>query len=275
MNPTKTQWALKVRVVHLYEVPAYGTVDVSFSLEFVCHNKEGERIHASIKQSLINTFKPLLKEGAVYLIRHFIVGVNNLKYKTTGHKYKINFMTKTHIYESGDDRWYLSCKRCPKKVQCVGKRFYSEKCDRHESSGNPRFKIQVTMIDSTGTVYFLMWDRECTQLLGKTCAIVRDGIDSKKKGLDIPTEVESLVDRKILFKVQVKMENLDGHNDVFTVMRLTDDNNIISKYIDSNVENQESDLLSKIEKNDDEGNKISSSNDKVTTPSKTRINSVI
>ncbi|KAL2482803.1 Uncharacterized protein Fot_44247 [Forsythia ovata] len=71
------------------------------------------------------------------------------------------------------------------------------------------------------------------------------------------------------------MENLDRHNDVFTVMRLTDDNNIISKYVDSNVENQESDLLSKIEKNDDESDKVSSSNDEVTTPSKARINSVI
>ncbi|KAL2463416.1 hypothetical protein Fot_53072 [Forsythia ovata] len=71
------------------------------------------------------------------------------------------------------------------------------------------------------------------------------------------------------------MENLDGHNDVFTVMRLTDDNNIIPKYVDSNVENPESNLLSKIEKNDDEDDKVSSSNDEVTTPSKARINSVI
>ncbi|KAL2480581.1 DUF223 domain-containing protein [Abeliophyllum distichum] len=71
------------------------------------------------------------------------------------------------------------------------------------------------------------------------------------------------------------MENLDGHNNVFTVMRLIDDNNIISNYVDSNVENQESDLLSKIEKNDDEGDKVSSSNDEVKTPSKARINNVI
>ncbi|KAL2514674.1 hypothetical protein Fot_28645 [Forsythia ovata] len=70
------------------------------------------------------------------------------------------------------------------------------------------------------------------------------------------------------------MENLDGHYDVFTVMRQTDDNNFISKYVDSNVEIQESDILSKIEKNDDEGDKVSS-NDEVTTPSKARINSVI
>ncbi|KAL2498457.1 hypothetical protein Adt_24007 [Abeliophyllum distichum] len=71
------------------------------------------------------------------------------------------------------------------------------------------------------------------------------------------------------------MENLDGHNDVFTVLRLTDENNIISKYVDSNVENQELDLLSKIEKNDVEGDKVTSSNDEVTTPSKPQINSVI
>ncbi|KAL2489735.1 uncharacterized protein Fot_43027 [Forsythia ovata] len=137
VNPTKTQWALKVRVVRLYKVSAYGTTNKTFSLEFVYHDKE------------------------------------------------------------------------------------------------------------------------------------------KKSGLDLPTEVESFVDRKILYKVQVKMENLDGHNDVFTIMRLTDDNNIISKYVESNVENQELGLLSKIGKNDDEGEKVSSSNDEVTILSKARINSAI
>ncbi|KAL2479713.1 hypothetical protein Adt_32679 [Abeliophyllum distichum] len=71
------------------------------------------------------------------------------------------------------------------------------------------------------------------------------------------------------------MENFDRHNDVFTVMKLTDDNNIISRYVDYNVENKGSDLLSKIEKNDDECDNVLSSNDEVKTPSKDQRNNVI
>ncbi|KAL2559822.1 classical arabinogalactan protein 1-like [Forsythia ovata] len=39
VNPTKTHWALKVCIVHLYEVPTNGNADETFSLEFVCHDK--------------------------------------------------------------------------------------------------------------------------------------------------------------------------------------------------------------------------------------------
>ncbi|CAI9785183.1 unnamed protein product [Fraxinus pennsylvanica] len=39
--------------------------------------------------------------------------------------------------------WYLSCKRCPKKVNCVGTRFYCEKCDRFDNSGHPRLNVVV------------------------------------------------------------------------------------------------------------------------------------
>ncbi|XP_039119061.1 uncharacterized protein LOC120255268 [Dioscorea cayenensis subsp. rotundata] len=44
--------------------------------------------------------------------------------------------------ESDQDWWYLSCKRCSKKVNPVGKRFYCEKCDKFDFAGTPRFKVQ-------------------------------------------------------------------------------------------------------------------------------------
>ncbi|KAL2521197.1 replication protein A 70 kDa DNA-binding subunit A-like [Forsythia ovata] len=46
-----------------------------------------------------------------------------------------------------------------------------------------------------------------------------------------PSEIEALVDRKILFKIQIKLQNVKEHNDVFTVMRLTVDDNLIAKHV--------------------------------------------
>ncbi|KAL2553339.1 Uncharacterized protein Fot_06958 [Forsythia ovata] len=46
------------------------------------------------------------------------------------------------------------------------------------------FKIQMTVIDGTGTACFLLWHREWTQLLGKTSAVVKNGIDSVSSSND-------------------------------------------------------------------------------------------
>ncbi|KAL2521209.1 Uncharacterized protein Fot_25132 [Forsythia ovata] len=45
------------------------------------------------------------------------------------------------------------------------------------------------------------------------------------------SEIEAQVDRKILFKIQIKLQNVKEHNDVFTVMRLTVDDNLIAKHV--------------------------------------------
>ncbi|KZV58502.1 hypothetical protein F511_23755 [Dorcoceras hygrometricum] len=56
------QWALKLRLVRCYELPAYGKSG-DFSFECVLHDKEGDRIHASVKKPVLDRVKPILKEG--------------------------------------------------------------------------------------------------------------------------------------------------------------------------------------------------------------------
>ena len=46
-----------------------------------------------------------------------------------------------------------------------------------------------------------------------------------------PVEIDTLVERKVLFKVQINTQNISEHNEVYTVMRLTDNNELISKYV--------------------------------------------
>ncbi|KAL2517065.1 Nucleic acid-binding [Abeliophyllum distichum] len=133
--------------------------------------------------------------------------------------------------ENDQDWWYLSCKKCPKKVNAVGTRFYCEKCDRFDITGNPRFKIQVRVIDGTGSASLLMWDRECIQLIGKNASDLKDEMVKNSADLGYPSDIEALVDRKILFKIQIKLQNIKEYNDVFTVMRLTVDDDLISKHV--------------------------------------------
>lgn len=110
--------------------------------------------------------------------------------------------------ESQGNWWYLSCKKCAKKLTAVGKNFYCEKCDNLESNGNMRyvtilkysllhfivnlnivtykfkilkhrFKIHVRVVDVTGNAVFLIWDKECIDLFGKTAFQLKTEIEDQ------------------------------------------------------------------------------------------------
>ncbi|KAM7508797.1 hypothetical protein LguiA_019250 [Lonicera macranthoides] len=71
-----------------------------------------------------------------------------------------------------------------------------------------------------------------------------------------PIRIESLIGKKVLFKVQVKSENIRMRSDVFTVMQLTEDSNVIARYVVFGDQRQESDIFSKLEKTEVDNEKV-------------------
>ncbi|KAL2514673.1 RNA-dependent RNA polymerase [Forsythia ovata] len=130
----------------------------------------------------------------------------------------------------------------------------------------------ISEVDSTKTRWRLLIGEDCSsqrisQISSSSIYTISDDLASgvsdvktieemaeSSKNCDdgcYPAEIETLVERKILFKVQIKVPNINEHNDLYTVMRLTDKSDLISKYGSrcSN-ENQESDVQSRLEQND-------------------------
>ncbi|WJX87394.1 hypothetical protein P8452_69596 [Trifolium repens] len=56
----------KVRVIHLWKVPAFLKPSEYSSLEFVWVDEKGGKIHASIRKQLVNVFESKVEEGEVY-----------------------------------------------------------------------------------------------------------------------------------------------------------------------------------------------------------------
>jgi len=56
------------------------------------------KIHASVRKNLISLFKDQIDEGSAYVIESFMVGSNDHAYRTTDHKYKLNFMGGTKVF---------------------------------------------------------------------------------------------------------------------------------------------------------------------------------
>ncbi|XLR22634.1 hypothetical protein HN51_068878, partial [Arachis hypogaea] len=57
----------------------------------------GDRIHTTVCKPGLELFKNRIKEHCVYSMQNFIVKLNNGKVRTTPHKYKLNFYTKTVV----------------------------------------------------------------------------------------------------------------------------------------------------------------------------------
>lgn len=102
VNPSKTQWALRLRLVRCYDVPVFRNRSQIASTECIFHDREGDRVHASLKGAAMDTIKPKLLEGHLYAVKDVIVADNRLKFKTTQCKYKLIFMKKTNVVEFYD-----------------------------------------------------------------------------------------------------------------------------------------------------------------------------
>jgi replication factor A1 len=57
------------------------------------------RIHATIRKDLIPVFEDLIREGCAYVFGRFMVAKNGGSYRTTPHKYKLNFMRRTMVFK--------------------------------------------------------------------------------------------------------------------------------------------------------------------------------
>ncbi|XP_073049428.1 uncharacterized protein [Primulina eburnea] len=102
VNPSKTQWSLRVRLVRCYQVPVFQKN--TFSLECVFHDREGDRIHGSIKKDeVMQRLKPILREGHIFAIKNMVVAKNGMTFKTIKNKYKIIFIANTHVCEIFED----------------------------------------------------------------------------------------------------------------------------------------------------------------------------
>ncbi|CAJ2640094.1 unnamed protein product [Trifolium pratense] len=91
INSDKATWNFKAKVIRLWEVSDFNRPNNPFSIEMVLMDSEGERIHATIKKTLIYKFKDDLMEGKVYSFENMGVSTNGGAYRTTHHRYKLNF----------------------------------------------------------------------------------------------------------------------------------------------------------------------------------------
>ncbi|KAL4344050.1 hypothetical protein AHAS_Ahas11G0139600 [Arachis hypogaea] len=115
------------------------------------------------------------------------------------------------INAGNSDWFYKAYRKCPKKVETpIGNRYKCSKCSHTHRTTAIRFKVEVMVYDGTGSMTLLLWDREITQLCGKAA----DNIMEKEEsgGDEYLATFDAMMDRKLLFKINVKTSNIKQYD---------------------------------------------------------------
>ncbi|OIT32899.1 hypothetical protein A4A49_57727, partial [Nicotiana attenuata] len=96
-----------------------------------------------------------------------------------------------------------------------------------------RYKLRVQVMDHTGFISLLPWDREATSLIGKSANELNEISIEASTVIDecsYPVELYDILDKKVLFKVTAKSSNIKVHAEVYNVVKISEDDNLIHQY---------------------------------------------
>ncbi|KAL3647418.1 hypothetical protein CASFOL_008386 [Castilleja foliolosa] len=149
--------------------------------------------------------------------------------------------------------YYAACRKCFKKMPRDERNRQCFICGEDNFTENYRYKIEVLVADASGCANMLMWDAQCTQLIGKPAKYMKDLND--KAGTKIPRELhESLVDKRVLFEVKTPSNKVNSDIPQFIVQRVANDEDIFDIYAKNYTPTRGSttDCNVRVNENDDE-----------------------
>nr|XP_016475267.1 PREDICTED: replication protein A 70 kDa DNA-binding subunit A-like isoform X1 [Nicotiana tabacum] len=133
-----------------------------------------------------------------------------------------------------DQGWsYLACNKCSRKVDKVENKYFCKKCNEEEFSFTHRYRLQVRVMDGTAFISLLLWNREAMQLIGKSAKELKERLletSIADADCSYPSELDDILYKKFMFKVIVKQENIESQVEVYKVLKLTDDDDLLKEY---------------------------------------------
>ncbi|KAK2421360.1 hypothetical protein QL285_031999 [Trifolium repens] len=126
-----------------------------------------------------------------------------------------------------DAGWfYQACTKCASRIDFMGGQLYCGKC-KMPRTAVPKFRVHLQVIDDTGSITFVMFDRVVFQILGRTA---QDLLDAMNNEHTYPQELNVFINKRMLFKVEVTDANLYRNWRGYTVKKLSDDDDIIKRF---------------------------------------------
>ncbi|RYQ89139.1 hypothetical protein Ahy_B09g095945 isoform B [Arachis hypogaea] len=132
--------------------------------------------------------------------------------------------------------WHKSCKQCFTSLKEAENSYHCAKCNSHPLTHTPRYSINMKVANDTDTTIFLLYDKEASRYLGISASDLR--LTQLTKGgvhEEYPTELNALVGKKFLFKLIVKMEDVNAFQPYkIVVAKLCEEDSVMNKFLEKN-----------------------------------------
>ncbi|KAJ0449938.1 putative transcription factor interactor and regulator LIM family [Helianthus annuus] len=153
--------------------------------------------------------------------------------------------------------FYVGCSKCSKKVIPASDHvgglddidaddaasddgvLYCPKCKIRSPTTILRYKIRVRVQDATGTISFVMFDKDVSKVIGRSARDIHDQQLRDGEENVCPREVKQLVGKRYIFKIEISTFNLTSNYHVYTVLKLCDDNEIIKVMLQDDAAEQD------------------------------------
>ncbi|XP_045821940.1 uncharacterized protein LOC123914810 [Trifolium pratense] len=129
-----------------------------------------------------------------------------------------------------DAGWfYQACTKCASRISFVAGQLYCDKC-KMPRTAIPRYKVNLQVIDNTGSITFVMFDRVVFQVVGLTAQDLLDSMNNDPNSTAYPQALDVFINKQMLFKVEVSDANLYRNWRAYTVKKVTADEDIIKSF---------------------------------------------
>ncbi|XP_019190714.1 PREDICTED: uncharacterized protein LOC109185186 [Ipomoea nil] len=91
-----------------------------------------------------------------------------------------------------------------------------------------RYRVKIRVFDINGNAPFVMWDRECTELLGMSFLELKQKQTQGKKG--VPAELEALIGLRFIFRIVVRKEQFLNLLNAFSILKIINDVEVLERH---------------------------------------------
>ncbi|KAJ1398436.1 Nucleic acid-binding, OB-fold [Sesbania bispinosa] len=249
-------WRIKVRVIRLWRSSYFKDNNNKPMIELVVLDEQGGRIQCTVKSIHVYLFENSINEGNVYMLENLSVALNSGKYKPTMHEFRMFFKRETRVTlvedssiplygfsfvpfveilnETKDDRRLVDVLGVVTgKGNLIEFKKEGKSCNYVVIElENIEYSIQLRVVDETDSASFILFDKEASNFLKipayelRTSYIAKGGDKNRH-----PEEIDSFKDKKFLFKVQVKIQDMESIVPcVISISRLCFEDNIIASF---------------------------------------------
>ncbi|XP_021744860.1 uncharacterized protein LOC110710826 [Chenopodium quinoa] len=131
--------------------------------------------------------------------------------------------------------YYIACPACQKRITPRKTDFWCFACEKQIERPIPRYRLELSVIDHSGSTIFVVFDEDAKKLIGQDASTLfeahtyekinyhkDDDNDNEDDDTQIPKMIANILGRELVFKVKIIAYNRTANRQTFTVMRILD-----------------------------------------------------